>query len=71
MGPETCQLCKFFTGHDEKTGGCRRYPPHPFPAEGGGTVTIWPVVQPHQGCGEWKLGILQASEIPPPQVVRQ
>ena len=71
MSPETCQFCKYFTAVNEKAGGCRRYPPHPFPAEGGGTVSIWPSVQLHQSCGEWRQGILLAQEIPPSQVIRQ
>jgi hypothetical protein len=50
-----CANCRFSKMASPEQGTCNRYAPRPSHATQGEVWAEWPLVMPHDWCGEWAL----------------
>lgn len=50
-----CSSCRFSVMVGPEQGTCNRYAPRPSHATQGEVWAEWPLVMPHDWCGEWTL----------------
>ena len=50
-----CASCRFSVMVSAEQGTCNRYAPRPSQATQGEVWAEWPLVMPHDWCGEWAL----------------
>lgn len=64
MIPVACPFCKFYSPNLKDPSGlglCHRRPPVGFPTGPNQTITVWPVVGPHNWCGDGEAGVSHDS----------
>ena len=51
----SCANCRYSVMANAEQGTCNRYAPRPSHATQGKVWAEWPLVMPHDWCGEWTL----------------
>jgi len=59
-----CGNCRFSVMVTHDQGTCNRYAPKPSHATQGEVWAEWPLVMPHDWCGEWALPVDDIAVLP-------